>query len=141
MSRQLTADEMAAAISKAEDLPIEKLNVPEWNLDVYIRTMTGAERSQWELSIVDGEKGGRDNIYARLAYEVICDHTGKRVFTSPQQAMGLGGKSCKALKRVFEKAQKLNGLSEEDVKELAKNSGGGPESDSGSDSPATLDSQ
>lgn len=140
MPKQLTAEEIAAAISQTNDLPIEMLNVPEWNLDVYIRTMTGAERSQWELSIVDGEKGGRENIYARLASEVICDHAGKRVFTA-EQAMGLGGKSCKALKRVFEKAQHLNGLSEADIEDLAKNSGGGPENDSGSDSPATLDSQ
>ena len=45
----------------------------------------------------------------------------------------LGGKSASALDRIFTVAQKLNGLRDEDVDELAKNSSAGQSDDSPSD--------
>jgi hypothetical protein len=45
----------------------------------------------------------------------------------------LGGKSASALDRIFTVAQKLNGLRDEDVDELAKNSSAGQSEDSPSD--------
>jgi hypothetical protein len=38
----------------------------------------------------------------------------------------LGKKSAAALNRVFEVAQRLSGITDDDVEELAKNSVGGP---------------
>ena len=39
-------------ILKADDLPKEKVNVPEWNVDVYVRALTAAERDGYEASLI-----------------------------------------------------------------------------------------
>ncbi len=49
-----------------------------------------------------------------------CDETGKRIFTD-NQAANLGNKSAVALNRVFEVAQRINRLTDDDIKELEGN--------------------
>lgn len=113
------------AILAAEDLPRELVEVPEWGGAVYVRALTGAERDQFEASIV--EQRGRDvrmnmrNIRAKLVALTVVDEDGQRIFTDDDVA-ALGGKSAAALDRLFAVAQRLSGLSKEDVEELAKNS-------------------
>lgn len=113
------------AILAAEDLPRELVEVPEWGGAVYVRALTGAERDQFEASIV--EQRGRDvrmnmrNIRAKLVALTVVDEGGQRIFTDDDVA-ALGGKSAAALDRLFAVAQRLSGLSKEDVEELAKNS-------------------
>jgi len=72
------------------------------------------------------------NVRARLCAISIVDETGKRMF-SDEDVRALGRKSAAALDRVFAAAQRLSGLTDEDVEELAKNSDGGQSDDSGSD--------
>ena len=60
------------------------------------------------------------NIRARLVVKTACDENGALLFTE-DQASYLGKKSAKALDRCFSVAQTLNGLSGNDVEELAKN--------------------
>lgn len=121
------------AILAAEDLPRELVEVPEWGGAVYVRALTGAERDQFEASIV--EQRGRDvrmnmrNIRAKLVALTVVDEDGQRIFTDDDVA-ALGGKSAAALDRLFAVAQRLSGLSKEDVEELAKNSESGQSADS-----------
>jgi len=121
------------AILAAKDLPRELVEVPEWGGAVYVRALTGAERDQFEASIV--EQRGRDvrmnmrNIRAKLVALTVVDEDGQRIFTDDDVA-ALGGKSAAALDRLFAVAQRLSGLSKEDVEELAKNSESGQSADS-----------
>ncbi len=113
------------AILQAEDLPTEDIEVEEWGGAVRVRALTGAERDAFEQSIV--EQRGKStrmnlrNIRAKLVALTVVDADGKRLF-SDKDAELLGKKSAAALDRVFEVAQKLSGLSPEDMEELSGNS-------------------
>jgi len=113
------------AILEAQDLQHEEVYIPEWGGSVRVRTLTGAERDAFEQSIVD--QRGKDtrmnlrNIRAKLVALTVVDGDGKRLF-SDADAKLLGQKSASALDKIFEVAQRLSGLRDEDVEELAKNS-------------------
>ena len=109
------------AILKADDLPRELVQVPEWGGTVWVRTMTGAERDAFEASVAaSADTPNLTNIRARLAVLCVVDDKGKRLFADAD-AEALGGKSAAALSRVFEAGQKLNGLTDSDVSDLEKN--------------------
>lgn len=110
-------------ILKADDIGRELVPVPEWGGDVYVKGMTGAERDKFEASIVEqrGKKQNLNmtNIRAKLASLTICDEQGKRLFTEADIAK-LSEKSASALQRVFAIAQRLSGIGDADVEELAE---------------------
>lgn len=111
-------------ILEADDLPREPVKVPEWGGTIFVRTMTGLERDEFESAII-ADKGKTDmkNFRARLAALTITDEDGNRLFKSTDMA-ALGRKSASALDRVFAVAQKLNGMSAADMEEAEKNSDG-----------------
>lgn len=115
----------AADILAFDDIPVEEVRVEEWKTWLRVRGMSGRERDDYEASIVT-MKGGkvRDvkliNLRARLVARCVVDDQGKRLFTDAQIEK-LGGKSAAALETVFKVAQRLSGLSDEDVAELEEN--------------------
>ena len=123
-------------ILNASDLARERVEVPEWGGAVLVRALTGRERDAYEAGIVhpDGRKMRYTltNMRARLVSLSVIDEAGARLFSDSDIEL-LGRKSAAALERVFEVAQRLSGLSEKDVDELAKNSESDPSDDSGSD--------
>ena len=109
------------AILNSDDLPRELVHVPEWGGDVYVSTLNGTQRDAFEQSITGKKnKMNLDNVRARFAVLTICDESGMRLFNS-SDAEQLGKKSAAALDRVFAVAQRLNGFSDADSEELAKN--------------------
>lgn len=127
------------AILTADDLTSEVVDVPEWGGQVRLRVLTGAERDKFEASIsADGKKINRENLRARFVVLCVVDDDGQRIFTDAD-ASKLGLKSASALDRLFTKAQRMNGLSDEDVETLAGNSESATGGASTSDSPATSD--
>lgn len=113
-------------ILSADDRKKEAVFVPQWGLTVFVRTLSGAERDDWEASIVQ-QKGKATtydlrNIRARLVCKCIVDESGKRVF-SDHEAEVLGEKSAAALDLLFTVAQRLNALTNADVEDLGKASG------------------
>ncbi|MFQ5626657.1 MAG: hypothetical protein ACE5FM_08405 [Methyloligellaceae bacterium] len=117
-----------AEILGADDLKRELVSVPEWGGHVYVRTMTGSERDQFETDVSSrnsrSASANMRNIRAKLCALVMVDADGKCI-VSPAKVEALGGKSAAALDRVFTVAMRLNGLSGEDVEELAGNSESG----------------
>ena len=111
-------------ILAANDLKPETVEVPEWGGSVYVRMLTGSERDAFEQSIVTGRGKNRttvmENIRARLCVLCLCDESGGRLF-SDDDIDALGDKSAAALDRLFAVAQRVNGLSGEDVEDLAGN--------------------
>lgn len=126
-------------ILNAKDIETEVVSVKEWGGEVLVKGLSGKERDEFERSIV--ETRGKKvllkmvNVRARLASLSIVDESGDRVFTE-SDVEKLGEKSASALERVFSVAQRLSGLSNEDVEDLEKNSGDAQSEGSISDSPS-----
>lgn len=110
----LTKDEVA---NKQDARKWERVDVPEWGGHVNVRVMTANERDMLELRFKDNRVGCRAFIAAMLC----CDDNGTDLFGDDDIAM-LSGKSAAALNRIFELAMRLNGLTDEAVAELEKNS-------------------
>jgi hypothetical protein len=125
-----------AEILAKDDLKTEDVFVPEWDAWVKVRSLNASERDHFEASTV--QRNGKrvttnlENIRARLCLLCMVDEDGNRLFDEGD-TFPLGGKSASALDRIFTVAQKLNGLRDEDVDELAKNSSAGQSEDSASD--------
>jgi hypothetical protein len=110
-------------ILAAQDLPSKAIAVPEWELEVFVRSMTGAERDRYEQELLaargpDG-KINLENVRARLVAFCTVDAEGKRVFAD-EDIPALGAKSAAALDRVFTAASALNGIGQKDIEELGK---------------------
>lgn len=128
----LTRDQILAV----EDLKRETIDVPEWGGEVIVKSLTGAERDAFEDSVVRQRGKTRElnlrNARARLVSLSLIDESGSRLF-SDGDVEALGRKSAAALDRVFAAAQRLSGLTENDIDELAKNSESGQSDSSTSD--------
>jgi len=121
----------------ADDLKRERVETPDWPCrHVWVRTMPGIDRDSFEEQSLDGDPGSRTmryrNLRGRLAAWTIVDEGGQRVFAD-EDADAVGQKSAAMLDRVFDVASRLNGLSDKDVKDLAKNLSGAQGGASGSD--------
>lgn len=110
-------------ILDAQDITKELVKVPEWGGDIYVCTMTGEERDAFEVSIMDKKtsKVNFANIRAKLCAKTIRDENGHTMFTDKDVDV-LGRKSALALDRIYEVAQRLNGIGKKEIDELQKNS-------------------
>jgi hypothetical protein len=123
---------LSQQILDCDDTTIEPIDLPEWGVKAFIRTMTGTDRDSWEMyASKQLDKVNGVNIRGKLACICLCDEKGKRLF-GDGQAEALSKKNSKALNRVYEAALKLNKLSDEDIKELEKNSKADQKGSSGS---------
>ncbi|MBM4570272.1 hypothetical protein GS534_24165 [Rhodococcus hoagii] len=121
-------------IFSVDDRKTVKVSVPEWGGEVLVRTLSGRERDEFEASTVKTNKGKQeqnfDNFRARFVALCVVDEQGNRLFATRQEVSMLGNKSVAALQRVFNEAQKLNGMTEQDVEELTESFEEAPGEDS-----------
>jgi hypothetical protein len=101
-------------ILEAVDLKSVTVEVPEWGGSVLVRTMTGADRDAFETSMVTVKSDGTrtpdmTNLRAKLVALTLVDEAGNRMF-EVEDIPRLALKSAAALERVFEVAQRVNGL-------------------------------
>lgn len=106
----------------AEDIKKEKLYIPEWGVDVYVKTMSAGEKESFEGMFIDesGKRKDVDSIRATLAVLTCVDAKGNKVFERGDEER-LKDKSASALTRIANVAQRLNALTDGEVEELAKN--------------------
>lgn len=130
MSQYLTKE----LILQAQDIQREEVQVPEWGGVVLVCGLNGKQRDGLEASMIEGKGKNANvnltNLRAKLAARSIVDEDGKRVF-SDEDIPALALKSALALNRVYEVAQRLSGITQEDVEELTKNSEAAPSADFG----------
>lgn len=130
-------EQLREAILGKTFLKVQAVPCPEWGVTVHIREMTGRERDDWEQSLAgNGKKPDIRNVRARLVSYTAVDADGNRIF-APNDADKLGGLSAKALDRCAKVAQKLNGLTDDDIEDARGNSSGVPSASSSSSSQAT----
>lgn len=109
-------------ILAADDLPREAVEVPEWGLTVWVRTITASQRDAFEGAL---SKDQFADVRARLAAYALCDEDGSPLFTDAD-IKALGQKSAAALTRISEVAMRLNAVTTKDLDELEKNSAPSP---------------
>ena len=119
--KYLTKDEILEAL----DLKSQPVDVAEWGGTVLVRSMTGADRDAFENSMVTVDADGKRkpdmaNLRAKLVALTVVDEANNRLFeVSDVERLAL--KSAAALERVFDAAQKLNGMGAEQQGEAVKN--------------------
>ena len=122
-------------ILNAQDIQTEEVHVSEWGGTVLVRALDGEERDALEASMIQGKGKNAQvnlkNLRAKLVARSMVDENGKRLFEDGD-IPALAKKSAAALNRVYEVAQRLSGITPEDVDELTKNSKPAQSEDSGS---------
>lgn len=123
-------------ILNVDDLPTEKVPVPEWDVTVYVRSMTALERDMYEASLLENKDADMTerlwNMRAKLVVLCCVDEDNNRVFKD-SDVKALGQKSSRAVSRVADAAQLLNALGDESIEEIAGNSNPSGSEDSISD--------
>lgn len=99
-------------------LPRERVSVPEWGGDVFVRVMTGLEREQFEAEHL---RDPNKDFGARLTIATLCEEDGTPCFT-PTDLPAVQSLASTALARIIPIAMRINALSKADVDELEKNS-------------------
>ena len=112
----------------AKDLVGEPIMIPEWGGEVYVGIMSGHELNRFQkwMRELEGE-GVSENAatkITRLAALLVCDEDGSRLFKE-SDVEALLDKSAVAMRRVMEKALKVNRLTEEEASELVGESASG----------------
>lgn len=124
----LSADD----ILKADDLPTEDVDVPEWGGIVRVRGLTGTERDRFEFKMAAARNDpSKVQVRAEVVGRCIIDGDGKRLFTD-RQIDALGDKSGAALDRIFDVVRELSGMGDEAVEEAAQDFGDAPSDGSSS---------
>lgn len=130
----------AAEILAKDDSQVEDVVVPEWGGTVRLRSLSGEERDRFDKASVRVTGKGKaetrevviEGLKARLVAMSAVDDAGNRIFTDAQVA-ALGKKNAAVLDRLFVVAQRLSGLTNADVEELAGESEAAPPSSSSTD--------
>lgn len=123
----LTKDQIYAA----SDLPTEHVPVPEWGGELIVKTMTSAERDQWEeewliwRENVNGDRDAFRYYDAFLVSRTVVDESGGRMFIQ-EDVKKLADKSARVIGRLSEVARRLNFITAADVESAVKNSAAAP---------------
>jgi len=129
-------------ILNADDKEIKEFSLPRVG-KIYLRTITGKERDDFEKSMyemrgkdIKFKDKALDNLKARFLVLCICEKDGTRAFSDAREDIeSIGSLSARTVDFLFTEAQKMNALSEDDVQELLGNSEAAPQEDSNSDLP------
>jgi hypothetical protein len=126
----MSADKKASltreAILAARDVTIERVEVPEWGGEVYVRNLSGKSRDAFDGSRVRVRSGNQvemihDNTRARLLSMTLCDEQGALLFSADDIEV-LGEKDSGVLDRLFDIAQRISGMRQADAQDKLKNS-------------------
>jgi hypothetical protein len=111
-------------ILNAQDLPFKDVEVPQWGGTVRIRALNSAERDAFEQSITQFRGNDVDfkmsNIRAKLVALTAVDENGNKLFTLAD-AEKLGKKSAVVMDKLFQAAQELSGMRQQDLDDAIKN--------------------
>ena len=115
------------AILAAKDYKMEKVSCPEWGGDVYVRSLSGEEKTAFQNSLFEeGEDGTpvRKEGYMKalatgMLVRSICDKDGNRLFED-QDVDALFKKSAKVLDRIQTVCDDLNGVGQKAVEKAVK---------------------
>ena len=106
------------------ELPVEEVEVPEWQGSVRVRGLTGGEADAFMTSLLkrDGRSQfmDREHYCARLVARCLVDANGERLLTDAE-AYVLSEQSAIPIQRLAAVAERLSGLQVGQVESAAKN--------------------
>jgi len=110
-------------ILATDDIPSETLTVPEWDCDLLVRGMSGADRAGLLERAVNPDGGvSFSKFYPEVVIATAHDPaTGERLFDEDDRDL-LMSKSGAALDRVATVGLKLSGMTDEATKAAGKDS-------------------
>jgi hypothetical protein len=115
-------------LQMAKALRREEVDVPEWGGKVIIQEPSGADRDDYEQSLLEARKVGRRteikpnfaNARARLVVKCVVNEDGARIFKD-SDADELGRVSGAVLARLVNVIKRLGAMDEKDVEDLEGN--------------------
>lgn len=119
-------------ILAADDRPKKAVAVAEWGGEVWVKTLSAAQREEWEASISDANGAmTKRQIRAGLVAASACDENGVAIFTKDDVA-ALADKAASIIMRIYDAAVSLNEITKEDIDAAEKNSDPSPSDSSAS---------
>lgn len=116
---------LSEQILSARDLQEEQVHIPEWDVDLIIRELTGAQRDRLESESVRIDGKGNvtavrsDNLRAKIVILSTYDGDGNRVFED-SDLDSLLTKSASVLDRIADVAMRLSGMTQKAAEELGE---------------------
>ena len=109
-------------ILNSNDIPKELVKVKEWNIEIEVRGMTGAERTRiLDLAQADGGMN-LQMVYPEIVISTAFDaETGEKIF-NPEDRTALLSKSANALDALATVGMRLSGFLAETSNDLGKDS-------------------
>lgn len=105
---------------------VVEVPVPELGGSVFVKGMTAKDRSRFEtqFQLSSGKSNTRKmkEIRERLVIACLCDEEGV-LLLQDSDVDAVGSQPAAVIERIVEAAQKVCGMSNDDVEDLAKNSG------------------
>lgn len=108
--------DLRSRILAANDIKIEKISIPEWGGDYYVKIISGTDRDAFEEGYAEQKMKA---FRVRFLVLALCDENGERIFED-KDVVELGKKSSVVINRVFEDAWKINAFTPEAVETLGK---------------------
>jgi len=116
----LTRDQLLAP----REVPLRKLEIPSMGGHVYVKGMTAKERGLFERSFenADGTKNKKrvSEVRQRMVIACCCNESRIPYFTLKDMEM-LGNQELNVIEEIVVEAQKLCGMTDDDIEELAGN--------------------
>jgi hypothetical protein len=110
------AADLRSRILASDDIKIEKISIPEWGGDYFVKIISGTDRDAFEESYSEQKMKA---FRVRFLVLCLCEENGNRLFKD-EDAPELGKKSSVVINRVFESAWKINAFTPEAVEALGK---------------------
>lgn len=103
--------------------PMEKVDLPEFGegQHIFVSGMTAKERNEFDKQFQTGKRGADlSEVREKLVVAAACDENGNRLFTW-EDVQALGTQSAHVVERIVNAAQRVCGMSNDDVEDLAGN--------------------
>jgi hypothetical protein len=109
-------------ILNSNDIPRELVKVKEWNIEIEVRGMTGAERTRILDLAQAGDGMNLQMVYPEIVISTAFDaETGEKIF-NPEDRTALLSKSANALDALATVGMRLSGFLAETSNDLGKDS-------------------
>lgn len=108
-------------ILETQDIQTKVVDVPEWDVEIEIRGLTGKERSAWETDVYQVDNQGnvqQNRAFYKEKFLVKCLYdpdSGEKIFTE-EDVEALAEKDGTVISRLFNFAQDLSGMVESTAK-------------------------
>jgi len=118
------------SVLKVKTCKVEPVECPEIESGVvYVRGVTAAQKGRYEKALYTLGRDGKpkivdrelERVRLRLCVMTICDENGTLLFNETDEDMAaIGEMPASVIDRIFDVAQRLSGMTDEDVDELTR---------------------